>query len=330
MKKTLLALAILGSFAGTACAQTNVTIYGIVDAGLAHEDNGGPAGSVNRLDTGNLNGSRLGFKGSENLGGGLSAIFQLENGFSPDTGAAAQNGLLFGRQAWVGLTGGFGTVKLGRQMTGVYANSDTFDPFQDALAGDSARVFNYSGNRTNNVVSYGYEANGLRGTVQYGAGEVAGNNKAGRSIGAWGGYKNDKLDVVLTYHTTNNATDTASARTTLLGGNYNFGVVSPFLAYAKNKGVQGAGVDTRDILVGARVPVSVAGTAIVSYIHKKNESVGDADANQIALGYTHDLSKRTALYASWSRTANDSNSSINAGAPGATDKLYNVGIRHKF
>lgn len=330
MKKSLIVIALLEATTGTVSAQTSVTPYGIIDIGIARENNGGPAGSVNRLDSGNLNGSRLGFKGSEDLGGGLTAVFQLENGFSADTGALGQGGLLFGRHAWVGINGGFGSVKLGRQITGVYANADTFDPFQNALAGDSARLFNYSGNRTNNVVSYGLERNGFRGQLQYGLGEVPGSSSAGRTLGAWGGYKTGSFDVVATYHDTNNVANTASATTTLIGGNIDLHVIRLYAAYARNKGVQGIGVDTRDALIGFRAPVGQAGTVIASYIRKSNKSIGDADASQLAIGYTQDLSKRTALYTSFSRTENDGAAGYNAGAPGTTGRLFNLGIRHRF
>src|SRR4051794_24600318 len=116
MKKSLLALAVLGSFAGVAFAQTNVTVYGLVDVAVTRFDSGRPNGDAWSLDGGNFtrNGSRLGFKGSEDLGGGLSAIFTLENGFEADTGTLSQSGNtltttaaskpLFGRQAWVGLS----------------------------------------------------------------------------------------------------------------------------------------------------------------------------------------------------------------------------------
>jgi len=336
MKKSLLALAVLGAFAGIASAQSNVTIYGVVDLGLVNDNNGGSAGSVTKLDSGLLNGSRLGFKGSEDLGGGLSAIFQLENGFSADTGVLGQGGALFGRQAWVGIAGGFGSVKLGRQTTPVYANSDVFDPFGDALAGDSARLFNYSGSRTNNVISYNYDASGIRAQVQYGFGEVAGNTSASRTIAAFGGYRNGPIDAVLTYTANNDATGNVTGKTTLLGGNYNFGVVKAFAAYAWNKdvvapsGAVSLGADTRNALIGLTAPVGPAGTFMASYIRLSDKSKSNADANQIAIGYTHDLSKRTALYTSFSRTGNDGAASYNAGAAGATDKLFNAGIRHKF
>jgi predicted porin len=113
MKKALLALAVLAAFAGTASAQTNVTMYGVLDMALQHENDG--VNSTTALDSGIQSGSRLGFKGTEDLGGGLKANFDLEAGVNADTGTSSQGGILFGRQAWVGLSGGFGSLRLGRQ-----------------------------------------------------------------------------------------------------------------------------------------------------------------------------------------------------------------------
>ncbi|NMM37509.1 MAG: porin [Glaciimonas sp.] len=326
MKKTLIALAVLGSIAGVAQAQSAVTVYGALDVGLAHENNG--TTSVNRMDTGNLNGSRLGFKGTEDLGGGLSAIFQFENGFNPDTGAQADATRLFNRQAFVGLTSGFGTVKLGRQQNPIYANSSTFDPFGDGLAGDTSRLFSYNGSRTDNLVTYAYAANGIRGELQYGFGEVAGNSSASRVLAGFVGYKNGPIDAVLTHQNIKNPTDTGSTKMTLLGGNYDFGVVKPFVSYAWEKG---DGLrDQRDALVGLTAPVGAAGTFMISYIRKTDKAVDNANARQIAVGYTHNLSKRTALYTSYGELRNDDNANYKVTAAGQTDKLFNVGIRHFF
>ncbi len=335
MKKSLLALAVMGSVAGIASAQSNVTIYGIVDVGLSHENNGAAAGNVTRMDSGILNGSRLGFKGTEDLGGGMSAIFTLENGFAADTGALGQGGLLFGRQAWVGLSSGYGSLKLGRQKTVVYDNSGVFDPFGDALAGDSARLFNYSGSRTNNVISYAYEGAGFRGQLQYGLGEVAGNTSANRMMALALGYKNGPIDVVLTHHRNNDATGDNNGKTTLLGGNYDFGMVKAYAAYAWNKDVTPSGVlslgsDTRDGLIGLTAPIGPSGTFIASYIRLWDKNVDNADAKQAAIGYVHNLSKRTAVYASYAHLTNDDRASYQVPVAGNTDKLFNIGIRHVF
>jgi predicted porin len=345
MKKSLLALAALSTLAaaGTSFAQTNVTIYGIVDAGLVRDIHG-TAGTSTRLDSGLQNGSRLGFKGTEDLGGGLSAIFTLESGFNIDTGVSGQQGQLFGRQAWVGVNGGFGTVKLGRQTTVVYNNSGTFDPFGDTLAGDSARLFNYNGSRSNNTISYAINQAGFRGEIDYGFGEVAGNTKANRYAAAALGYANGPIDVIVTHSRQTDATDANVAKTTLVGANYNFGIVKLYGAYAWNKGSGGPntttntttttdafiGRDSRDALIGLSAPVGPAGTIMTSYIRKKDRQFANSDTNQIALGYSYNLSSRTALYTSFARVANDGAVARLTDAPGQTEKLYNVGVRHKF
>ncbi len=124
MKKTLIALAALSAIAGAAQAQSTVTLYGLVDADFgAFTTNVVTAPGVikslsqTKINPEGLNGNRWGLKGAEDLGGGLSAIFNLESGFTIDDGASAQGGLLFGRRASVGLTGGFGKVELGRSSS---------------------------------------------------------------------------------------------------------------------------------------------------------------------------------------------------------------------
>lgn len=328
MKKTLLALAVTGSFAASVHAQTNVTIYGVVDMALVRTDNGSTTNTT--LDSGRQSGSRLGFKGTEDLGGGLSAIFQLENGFNADTGAQSDATRLFNRQAWVGLSGGFGKVKAGRQMNPVYANLTTFDPFGNNMAGDSARIFNteYEGSRFDNTLTYNYSANGFRGELQYRFGEVAGNNSANRAIGGFAGYKNGPIDAVLTYTKVENAAGTDDRRTWLLGGNYDFGIVKPYVAYATVKGTGTA--DVRDWLLGATAPLGASGILIASYAKKNNRAVANADAEQWAIGYSHKLSKRTNLYTSYGRLSNDSGSSLRVPVAGNTASEFNVGIRHVF
>ena len=336
MKKSLIALAVLAA-SGAAMAQSSVTLYGVADIGFARVDNG--TNVVNRLDSGNLNGSRWGLRGVEDLGGGLKAIFTMESGFLLDTGAQADSARMFNRQSFVGVSSGFGTVKLGRQMNALYSNASSFDPFNNALAGDSSRLLNYQGSRTDNAITYAYAASGFRGEVQYALGEVAGNNTASRTIGGFVGYKAGPIDVVLTSQDTRNAADTASTKVTLLGGNYDFGIAKAFLAYDVEKGF---GVtDRRHAIVGAAVPLG-AGTVKVSYIKRQDKTAGVAKGNaqQYAIGYTYDLSKRTALYTSYSHLDNDANA--NAGTTGAhaaapftvgfdkTVKVFDMGVRHSF
>jgi predicted porin len=127
MKKSLVALAILGAFSGTALAQSNVTMYGIVDVGLQiiKADN---RSSLVGVESGYQSGSRFGVRGSEALGGGMTAIFTLEAGYDVSTGQSLQGGRLFGRQAWAGLQTGLGTVVAGRIAT-FSSGTGSFDMF---------------------------------------------------------------------------------------------------------------------------------------------------------------------------------------------------------
>ena len=127
MKKSLLALAVLGTLAGVASAQSSVTIYGRVDESFAK-----PVGTKDKqiADNGGAGGSRLGFKGTEDLGNGLSALFRFEHGFYPDDGTAASSSAFWNRYAMVGLSSTkFGTLSLGRLENGAWDVITSFDPF---------------------------------------------------------------------------------------------------------------------------------------------------------------------------------------------------------
>lgn len=325
MKKSLLALAVLGAFAGAASAQTNVTIYGVADVGIQRTDTNVSSATWS-LDSGIQSGSRLGFKGTEDLGGGLSAIFTLENGYNIDTGTLGQGNRLFGRQAFVGLQGGFGAVKFGRQYTPMFLALDSIDPFGTGLAGDTAsgRTFQSNGVRMDNTINYSLSAAGISGQLAYGLGEVAGDNSANRQIGLGLGYTNGPINVQFAHHDANNATNTGDLKDTLLGGTFNFGVATAHAAIQNEKATLGAATTTktRHWMVGVSAPVG-AGTVMASFIRNDDRLATNVDADQIALGYSHALSKRTNLYTSYGR--------FNVKPAGSVDTtLFNVGIRHKF
>ncbi|WP_395398982.1 porin [Pseudoduganella sp. UC29_106] len=137
------------------CCPSSVLMYGIVDMGLVRESGG--TASVTKVTSGVESGSRLGFKGTEDLGDGMAAIFLLESGYQADTGAMGQGGLLFGRQAYVGLQSRAGTVTLGRQYTPQYVAVVTADPFGSGTAGDTKNLMAATGNsasRMDNAVKY--------------------------------------------------------------------------------------------------------------------------------------------------------------------------------
>lgn len=339
MKKSLLAVALLGAFSGAAFAQSSVTIYGLVDAGISRDDNGGAAGAKLGLDSGLQNGSRLGFKGTEDLGGGLKANFVLESGLKVDTGTYDQGGLAFGRQAYVGLSGDFGAVNLGRQKSITYSIAEAVDPFSLGLAGNIDRLFKV-GTRRDNAVTYSTtNLSGFVGSAQYAFGEVAGNNSANRTVGVSGVYSAGPVYAAIAYEKNNDVNGNESiasnggGKKVFVGGTYDFGVAKAHAAFESVKGSVSptnlAETEQRVYMIGATVPFG-ASSFLVDYTRVKDQNQSNANANQIALGYLYALSKRTNLYTSFSRTANDSNVAYNAGANGATDKLFSAGIRHLF
>ncbi len=332
MKKTLFALAMSSVCAGAAFAQSTVSIYGVVDAGIVHESGNAAGTSVMKLTSGVGAGSRLGFKGSEALGGGMSANFLLENGFNADVGAAAQGGLLFGRQAWVGLDGGYGSTKFGRQYTPYWTALVTVDPFAAGYAGVDANLMASSGVRMDNSVKYSTpNLAGFSADLAYGFGEVAGNASASRALGLSVNYVKGPLTARVAHHRVNNAAATDSAKNTMLTAVYDFGPAKTHFAYAVNKGV--GSVDNTDLLAGLTVPFG-AGKVMLSYIRKDDKSAANADANQIAAGYVYSLSKRTSLYTSYARIDNRNGAFYTVGsangAPGSGSRAINAGVTHTF
>jgi predicted porin len=197
MKKSLLALAALGTFAGAAQAQSSVTLYGIVDAGFVYTNNS--AGQkLYSTSAGNLQGDRWGLRGTEDLGGGLKALFVLENGFNVFTGRLNQGGDEFGRQAYVGLSSQFGTVTLGRQYdsvvdyTGALEVGSQWASFYGAHPGDLDNMNN--SNRVNNAIKYtSTNYSGLTFGGLYSLGGVAGQFNRNQIWSAGLGYAQGPL-----------------------------------------------------------------------------------------------------------------------------------------
>ncbi|CAN7266831.1 porin [Trinickia sp. LjRoot230] len=233
MKKTLLVGALTGVFATMAHAQSSVTLYGLIDAGITYTNNQG--GHSNWQETsGSVNGSRWGLRGAEDLGGGLKAIFTLENGFSINNGALAQQGREFGRQAYVGLSSDqFGTVTLGRQyddvvqylgplsLTGTqYGGTYFAHPFDNDNLDNSFRV--------NNSVHY-QSANygGFKLGAMYGFSNAAGGFANNRAYSVGASYNFAGFNVAAAYMQLNNGL--SSNATTALGTNTGGAVTdSPF------------------------------------------------------------------------------------------------------
>ncbi|MBA5638629.1 porin [Duganella sp. LX20W] len=340
------------TLSGTALADSNVTFYGVMDLGVS-QDRGGIAGTATRVTSGMATQSRWGFRGNEDLGGGLSAFFVIEGGIHADTGGSTQNNTLFGRNTAVGLRGNLGAISAGLQDTPLFTTLNTIvDPLRNGIA-RSNNLMASTGFRANNSVLYrSPEVNGFSGDAMVAAGEVAGDNAAGRALGGSFGYSNGPLNVRLAYHHRNN--DTAllknqdAARNTLLGANYDFGPAKVYFGYGVDKGLNSASLnntaasfggaaptastDSRDLLLGVSAPFGVS-TVVATYIRKDDRSAFNQDAQQYALAYMYALSKRTDLYTSYALIRNHNGAAYTEGnseEPGTGNKQFTVGLRHRF
>jgi len=354
MKKSFLALALMGAFSGAAFAQSSVTIYGIADVGLQGFSNG--SGKQTNISSGQESGSRLGFKGTEDLGGGLKANFVLEQGILLDTGASDQGGKTFGRTSIVGLSGDFGALNLGRDKTTTLKFFDNFDPFASALInnGTGIRGLYFVGGKANpaadttgrvsNAVFYSTPGNlnGFSAAASYGFGENAGTTVNNSSLGLTFGYKIDAFEIGYNFAKDNvvantNAVDATKAHT--VSASYDFGIVKPVFFYQKqsNDGAVGttASIDKKIYSLAATIPVDVNGKILAGFTKVTDNANALSDAKQFAIAYTYALSKRTDLYTGYARTTQDANANLINTASSAGVKGHNVdevtaGIRHQF
>ena len=348
---TLAALTLFGAASG-AQAQSSVTLYGVVDMGVSL-DRGGIQGNSTRLTSGMATQSRWGVRGSEDLGGGLSALFVVEGGFSADKGTSTQNNILFGRTTIVGLRGGFGSVTLGLQDKPYFTTLNTVvDPLRNGIARSNNLMAPTGFRAANSVLYRSTDMGGFSGDLMYAAGEVAGDNAAGRALGGSVGYAGGPLTVRLAHHNRNNDTallkNTDNAKNTLLGANYDFGVAKAYFGYAIDKGLNSAplnnpaasfggaapraSTDSRDLLLGVSVPLG-AGTALATWIRKDDKTAFNQDAHQMALAYLYAFSKRTDLYTSYALIRNKNGAAYTEGnseEAGTGDKQFTLGLRHRF
>lgn len=341
--------------AAGAQAQSSVSISGYADGSVIIESGG--VGSVKKVGSGVSGPSRLIFRGTEDLGSGLSAFFHLESGVLFDTGGSLQAGF-FGRQSFVGLNGPMGNLKLGLQYTPVFTTlRDVGDPFRASYAGNAGNLVTVgvpggpksvgfpntsAGNgvaqggisRANTAQYTSPNFGGFTGELAYSFGEQNGDNSKLRTYGGSAGYAKGPLNVRLAHSDTNNATGLLTERNSILAGNYNFGVAKLFLTAAANKNY--ASAKSRDYLIGVSVPVG-QGQVMASYVRKDDRSAADNDAHQLALGYVYFLSKRTQLHASIAKISNSvPNTSpgfytvSTPAGPGTGNRAIAFGIGHFF
>lgn len=351
MKKITISLAFIAA-SNFAIAQSSVTLFGTVDATL--QIGKGSVLNQTGIGSGGLTSSRFGFRGVEDLGGGMSAGFWLEGAFSSDTGVSGTTNTnnqttgaatgLFGRRSTVSLSGNFGEVRLGRDFSVQYYNRNDFDPF--ALNGVGASQVNVGSAggvvnaRVSNALMYFLPPNlgGIYGEAQVYFGEntaVGATEDDGTGGGARIGYKNGPVNVQFAHARTRYAR-TATAgdiKATNFGGSYEFGDFTLSGGLYRDKVERLTDLTGRGFQVGGRYRVG-SGEFKANYSAYKTTAAGNPETKKISLGYVHNLSKRTALYGTYARVNNSggATTALNSAITGPNQSSSGVdfGLRHSF
>jgi predicted porin len=351
--------------AGSACAQSSVTLYGVVDLAASYYKGEG-TGSILKLNSGANLQSRLGFRGTEDLGGGMYAGFELEAGINPDTGsgqasnsnnqasgAGAGSGITFNRKSVVALGGPWGEVRLGRDYTPSFWVLFAYDPFRTGVGFGAAATQGASPItqlRVSNSVSYltrkcyTYECTGFYGQVTYALGENvpgptrSGGNTAGFRVGYGGG----NWDVAAGRTQTKDAA-TGNYEQTMLGGSWDWGGGRLLLLTGRHRtGLPAAlllgGTRASFVQVGAFINVG-SGYIPIALTRVKRNDTQHGGADKFAVGYVHSLSKRTAVYGTLAFINNKGSLQlpVNVGGDagpipvkGGSSSGVDFGIRHSF
>ena len=343
------------AFAQSNSGTSQVTLYGVVDANVQVLDG---ASTLSRVQSGGLNGSRFGIRGTEDLGDGLRAFFTLESGVNLDDGTNGQ-GAFWGRQAFVGLATPYGKVSLGRQYGSVYALTSDFSQFSNNNTGASTAVIGGFGGyepvrgsnntatgnggpaRVNNSVKFeSQNYDGFSAGALYGAGEVAGGTTDNRIADIYGRYTKNGLDAMLSLVDDKADVIGQNIRTVSAAAAYDMG------SYRFNGGVMqindrsSADRDGNGYWLGASYRLG-SHLLKTQYVQSKNDGrLADGKTQAFGVGYQYDLSKRTALYSSLTQFKNDgvgyanrAAGSLSSGLTSASDRDLTelvAGIRHSF
>ncbi|WP_428420030.1 porin [Methylibium sp.] len=363
VKRSLIAGAVLAT-AGLASAQSNVTIYGRIDTGVEYQDKVATAGgdsSRTSLANGGILPSIWGFKGNEDLGGGLKAVFNLEGDFDGSTGGTRFGGglQLFGRQANVGLSGGFGTVLLGRQYSPAILADLGTDPrgFKESFsallpyaltqnpATNGVTGNNFLGIFNGNMISYSNAFGPVNLGVGYGFGEVAGEFSRGSTVAVGVSYTGP-ITVSGSYQKIEGlgvaaGADQDESKRFSLGVAIPFGAFTAKAYYAKAETDSAAGAKVSDsdfFGVGVNWAWNPQNTLTAAYYQGKDKAPGfGGKTKDIVVSNDYALSKRTTLYAQLVRT--DADALANTGLSIAADRgpiagqktnIVGAGIKHDF
>lgn len=324
-----------GLFATIQAHAQSVEVYGLVGAYAGSLKRSGDSASVRVLNSGGFTTSYLGFRGREDLGGGVKAIFALESFFRGDTGEQGRSAAdpLFSRNAWVGLEGNLGRLTLGRQTNPTYVAMGQLSPFGNSVVFApltlQSFVAAYGSNIVgdtvwNNVIQYATpEVAGFRGAMVYGLGEVPGRSGVA-NMGAHGTYRSGKFLAAVSAQRVRVNISTplpAEQEAWLAGATYDFGIFK-LHGSTVHTSIE-AGRKNRLYGAGLTVPAFATGAVLLEVARSGIEVPGVPKAHRTtsSFGYDHRLSKRTDVYLVYSRDKRS-----NAGGAGSTA----LAIRHLF
>ncbi|GGC06739.1 porin [Pseudoduganella buxea] len=328
MQKTIAAMAVLNVCIASAAAQSNVTLYGIVDAGLTHVRNDSPVGGRASVEAGQMQVSRWGVRGVEDLGGGMKARFGLESTLLNDTGVAGvatgtpSSTSLFDREATVGLSGSLGSIDLGRQNILGVQSVGLADPMGLAFAATNPNVLfsamNHAGVygpygannggtalRQNNSVRYVsplYQGAGF--ALMHGFGEQAGDSGKSTYQGGSAFYNNGPFGIAGAYARLTNAADTDHLSSHAIGVKYAMSRAVFKGTWSANK-LDSTGRKISVYGIGVDVPVSPLLTLTGAFYNTRRTGDLRDDSQQYIFISRYALSKRSTAYASIGRANTD-------------------------
>lgn len=354
MQKKIIAAALAVAASSAALAQSNVAVYGVIDIGYAHFSSSGKEG-MNVIDNGLNAPSRLGFRGIEDLGNGIKALFTLEYNIAPDQNAGLGDAASLtrytgsqSRQTFVGLNGAFGTVLGGRLQTAGYDFACAFNPVAGGVFNNTDRmkaatvVSCGTGGRRDNAVAYvsptfggvSFAVNHARVT------ESANTQPTGKDAYAnllAANYLNGPLQAGVIYSKVSFSNTVADddIREYGLGASYDFQVVKAFALY-QNQKIETKSADSK-WAIGVSAPLTAKDIVKASYGQNRIKSggVSNGDSKAYSLVYNHDLSKRTQLYAGWTHIRNETAGAVGFASDyvvsgGGNGNLVAAGITHRF
>lgn len=306
MKKSLIALAVLAA-SGAAFAQSSVTLYGIADV-VIHKDEA----KKTTMTNGGVSGSRIGFKGTEDLGGGLKASFKLEQGVDVTTGAAAG----FNREASIGLSGGFGEVRVGRLATAADDNAGATNPVFDSVLAPTNVFRGLTNSRVTQGIYYSTPTfGGFSAAASYNLEQVAGSQNV-LSLAA--NYATGPLALGVVFQDEGDDTDETHTR---VNAAYDLGSFKVLAGYGM---VDVKGVDTTQYTIGADVPL--ASNLVMSAGVASSKTDGAKRVTGYSVGAAYLLSKRTTVYGGYYGDDTTSN-----GTPTSTiESRLGFGVKHTF